>query len=528
MPLLLAVLLSLAQTPERDPGPPAKLLDEAVRAIPGYAAAKALPPVGDEAFLRRVMKDLVDAAPSDAELKAFVDDSDPGKRAKAIERLLKDDRWSASWARRFTRVLIPDLEKNPWTELSGVSVAREGEAVADFTRWLATQLRKEKPWTEIVHEMIDARGALDGDPALAWLLSTRRGRGFPLEFAERLSRDLLGVRIGCARCHDHPYETWRTEDYFALAAFAVRQRAQIVKGELQLTYSDEGEMKLEDFAVKSTGKPAATVIPAKFLWGGRADGSDDRMKFLAGFVTQKSTTQLPRALANRVWSWLLGAGVVNPVDDFARRNMPLSPSLLETMVKLLQENSYSVRHLARVVCNTQAYQMPTPEEAPDGESFRHAAARKAAPQPPMPSTGPLPLQVELPEGWVRVKERAPAKGRFLIPHPTEKGRWAELGLYANALPKEQWASTAGWGWIDPMRTEVTPLEGKGGLKVTFTEVAGPNWCVRGADGPVEFRFWLAEVASAPKPLHFRVAAPADLLDPRRDAFLGFLKSLSAK
>jgi len=511
------VLFVALQVQNKDPGLDAPTLDSCVKGISGYASGKAVAPVGDAAFLKRVMKDLVDAAPTDAETKAFVDDPDPRKRAKKIDQLVEDDRFAAFWAQRFTRVLIPDLAESPWTQVSGLSAGRQGQAVEKFSAWVASRLKRDTPWTEIVHQMLDARGTLDGDPALAWLMSMRRGKGFALEFAERSSRELLGIRIGCARCHDHPYDKWTVDDYYGMAAFVARQHARMVGDQLEVKYDSDNELKLEAGGLKTVfGKPSGTVIPPKFLFGGTADKNDDRMKVLAGLM-QKTNPQLSRMLANRVWSWLFGAGVVNPVDDFTLKNKSLSPALLESMVKTLQGNNSSVKFLVRVLCYTQAYQMPTPEEAPEADSFRHLAARLLAPPP----VAALPTPTfELPSGWIQVKAPPGTLALILIPHKGEKGRTVELRKVAGLSVKGQWQT----GLMDPEKTVGTTLTGKGNLAITFTEQSGMNWCQLKSDGPVDYRFWVADVQAA-KPYHFRVGAPAELLDPWRDDFESFLKSL---
>jgi hypothetical protein len=300
----------------------------------------------------------------------------------------------------------------------------------------------------------------------------------------------------------------------------------MVGDQLEVKYAPDGEETLESGGLKTGfGPREGAAIAPKFLFGGTAEKNDDRMQVLARFMTQRSNTQLPRMLANRVWSWLLGTGVVHPVDDFNLKNKPLSPGLLEAMVRILLENNTSMRYLVRVICNTQAYQMPTPEEAPEGESFRHLALRQRIPRPPpaLPSPpAPLPFQLELPGAWTRVKEARGSKGLFLIPLKEDKARFAELGLYSGVLGKEQWLSQT--GLIDPMKSTVLTVTGKGSLTITFTEQSGTNWCQQKAEGPVDYRFWMVEIQAA-RPWHFRVGAPADLLDPWHDEFVGFLKSL---
>jgi hypothetical protein len=115
---------------------------------------------------------------------------------------------------------------------------------------------------------------------------------------------------------------------------------------------------------------------------------------------------------------------------------------------------------------------------------------------------------------------------FLIPHKEDPTRTAELWLFERLLPRDNW--TVGIGKLDPVTSTVTALDGKGKLKITFTELAGPTWCRRESEGqPVDYRFWMAAVEGG-KPMHFRVGGPADLLDPWKADFEAFLKTLAQK
>ena len=89
------------------------------------------------------------------------------------------------------------------------------------------------------------------------------------------------------------------------------------------------------------------------------------MKVLAQYMTGKQNPQFAKALANRVWSWLFGRGVVQPVDDFRERgNAPLSKGLLETLGREFSTNKYSIKHLVRTICASDAYQRSCHSSAP--------------------------------------------------------------------------------------------------------------------------------------------------------------------
>src|SRR6185295_14478717 len=168
---LLASLLLLQATP----ADPSAAIDAAVRGIRGYRDKPEAKPIDDEAFLKRLYKDLVDASPSVEELKAFVGDPDAGKREKKVDQLLQDDRFADVWSMRFGRVLFGDIATARFTQLPELPAGGELAILGKCVEWLSAKIRKDTPWTEIVKQMLDARGTTEGDPALGYLLSFYRG-----------------------------------------------------------------------------------------------------------------------------------------------------------------------------------------------------------------------------------------------------------------------------------------------------------------------------------------------------------------
>lgn len=366
--LLFTLSVGAESTPQDGKKPmSSSTVDGGVKSIAGYKDQAAVAEDGE--FLRRVMFDLVGYPPNLEQVKAFMADTSPNKRPAKIDELLATDDWAGLWERQFSEVWFGNYHEVVMDTMPKVGKEASAKIVADFRKWFKGQLGSDKPWNEIVAKMLDARGTDEGDPAMAYKLSFYFGDGQAMEFANGTARHLLGVRILCARCHDHPFDRWKVEDYYGLAAFNVRQRARGYGngGEkdsvahVELKYADEGEMQIEkspdandkDNKVKLAG--GGTAKP-KFLYGGEAGPKDDRAKVLTMLMTGKANTQLPRALANRVWGYLFGRGIVQPVDDFNMRNRALSPGLLESLTKELIGNKYSVKHLIRVICNSDAYQ----------------------------------------------------------------------------------------------------------------------------------------------------------------------------
>jgi uncharacterized protein DUF1549/uncharacterized protein DUF1553 len=348
-------------------------IDGAVKGISGYKDQS--PIAEDGEFLRRVMLDLVGYPPNLDRVKVFINDTNPNKRVEVIENLLQTDDFADLWARQFAEVFFGNYHDVNMDTMPKLGKAATSRIVGDFLKWFKLKLSKDTPWTEVVSQMLDARGTDEGDPALAWKLSFYNGEGQAIEFANGAARQLLGIRLVCARCHDHPFDKWRVEDYYGLADFIYRQKARGYGngGEkdavehVELKYADDGDIMMPNLS----GSKGAEVNLSKggsaapnFLFGGSAGKNDDRMKVLAMFMTNKSNTQLPRALVNRVWAWLMGRGIVHPVDDFNLKNKALSPALLESLVRSTIDNKYSIKHIIRAICNSETYQRACGSDQP--------------------------------------------------------------------------------------------------------------------------------------------------------------------
>jgi hypothetical protein len=522
----MAILLALLLLQADEASAAAERLDAAIRGIAGYNAALEAKTVGDAAFLKRLSKDLVDAAPTDEELKAFVADPDPAKRSKAIDRLVADPRFDAFWARRFSREFFGDPAKLAWTQLTDKPPGTEKLAVDRFEQWLAGRFQVNAPWTDIVSQILVARGALKDDPSMAYLLSFWRGEGPELEFAQAASRHFLGIRLYCAKCHDHPYDTWRTQDFYGMAAFAVRQRAELRNGAIGIRYADEGSLKEPSFGGRKDAEvKMASGAPAtpRFLFGGDAAKAEDPMIVLAKLMTRRENAQLPRALVNRIWGWLLGAGVVNPVDDFTIRNKPASQPLLENLVRDTIDHQYSLKRLVRVVCGTRAYQMATPEEEPEATSFRHLIRARLAtgryyPLPSKPLQPPLALDV--PSAWTRMREQSGVKLLYVVRAKARASETAELTLYEGRKDRG-WQEIRIEQFAKPKKTSES-FDGKG--RVMLDELSGMNTCIRGRDGVTDYVV-LSAVLEFPSGLFtVRFEGPAAVVNDWRAEFRALLES----
>jgi hypothetical protein len=549
---LLAVVLLAGAAQDRAV---VEAIDEAVRRIPNFPPGGAR--VDDAGFLKRVTKDLAGSAPSEAELRAFAADPDPRKRARRVEELLADPRFAASWARRWMEVffgpletrrpagflpaldpsvvpcsLAPDASLKPgapgWGErvtmslLPGLSSTARTRIFRRFEAWLRDQIGKDRPWNEVVSDMIEARGNAVERPEAAYKLSFFRGQGLPLEFALGISRHHLGIRLRCAGCHDHPFDRWTVDNLYQTAAFAARERGRVAGASAELWSADAGEVLLPGDGIR----PGAAAPPV-FLLGGLAGEKDDRVKVLARLMTSKANPQFARALANRVWSWLLGHPIVDPVDDFNLRNKARSVPLLEALTRSVVDGGHSVKALLRTICATELYQREGEDRKEEDWEFvwrgtLRRPSRSLLPAIPKEREKPLPVPLEPPPGWRRVSAGASALARWQAPS-AGSGRPADLYLYSVGDPKvvkglvEQWLRQ-----VREQKSKETALEGG----ITLREISGQLVCDPGGvgDGPTDFMLLAAPVPRGDTPLLFRFEGPAETVRERREGFLGFLKA----
>lgn len=365
--LLLMCLLGVSAAPQEGNRKPAvtAAIDAGVKTIKDYAAMSQAPVADDGEFLRRLMLDLVGYPPTAPQVRAFMDDMNEGKRLAKIDELLASDDFADYWSRLFAEVYFGnyhDVTMNVGPALSKPASAR---IVGGFIEWFRMRLQKDMPYSDTVAAMLDARGSDDGDPALAYKLSFYNGEGPAIEFASGAARHLLGIRMVCARCHDHPFDVWTDGDYYGLADFVFLQRVKAEGGnamaaeKVKVSYADTDEhIMIPDLKIVNKGVKQTTIGPARttFLQINEAPKGADRMKLLAQYMTGKQNAQFSKAVVNRVWSWLLGRGLVHPVDDFTLKNVPLSKNLMTTLGRDFVESKYSIKHLVKAICASEAYQ----------------------------------------------------------------------------------------------------------------------------------------------------------------------------
>ena len=284
------------------------------------------PAAADGEFLRRLMLDLLGRPPTEVETTTFAADPAPGKRLQRIDALLASDGFAEFWARKFATA---------WMR----------EPPRAFVEWLRDGLRRDRPWSEVVAEVVGALGKAEERPALAYALSRNPDDAAAPAFVEDVSRHFLGIDIYCARCHDHGLDRWTVKQYYDFAALAVRRRR---------SGSELSEVAEEDWSWTYQGTPKGK--PALFLDGGAPAPGESPTAALARLVTARNNAQFSKAAVNRVWGWLSDRPLIDPPEELDLGKRPASRRLLEVLAKSFDAEGRRLKTLIRGICGSATYQ----------------------------------------------------------------------------------------------------------------------------------------------------------------------------
>lgn len=342
-----------ARTPEH---PIDRLVNQKLAAL----GLQPSPRCTDSDFIRRVYLDVIGLLPTPEEVRAFLANRDPKKREKLIDALLERseyvDFWSLKWG---------DLLRSNRHLLSE-------KGMYAFNAWIRRSVKENKPWDQFARELILAGGSTYAGPAAYF----RTANG-PQELAETTSQVFLGVRIQCARCHNHPYEKWTQNQYYQMAAFFARVKAR--PGEAQgerVVFPASGGETIHPRTKQEVTPCALDAAPIPKEYRG------DRRQALADWLTSPQNPFFAHVLVNRLWKHFLGRGLVEPVDDMRVTNPPSNEALLDFLARDFVNHGYDLKHLMRSIMRSQTYQRsaePTGNNARDTKYHsRYAFKRLSA------------------------------------------------------------------------------------------------------------------------------------------------------
>ncbi|MFK5922318.1 MAG: DUF1553 domain-containing protein [Verrucomicrobiota bacterium] len=303
----------------------------------------------DLEFLRRVSLDTIGLIPSADEISAFLKVPSSERRAQVIDRLLADERWADHWVSYWQDVLAenPNILKGKLNNTGA------------FRYWIHEALQDNLPMDRFVTELVMMEGSLmEGGPA-GFAMASQNDSPMAAK-THVLGTAFLGIEMKCARCHDAPYHETKQMQLFEMAAMLNRGTLTLPKTSTVPASTFAGRKPLIVSAMKPGDKidPAwsfSDVIKEKSLadWV-VADGKDSRAR-LAALITSPHNERFAQVMVNRMWKSLMGAGFVEPVDDW-EATPPVYPELLSWLADGFVSSGYDLKALTRLILNSKAYQ----------------------------------------------------------------------------------------------------------------------------------------------------------------------------
>lgn len=290
------------------------------------------------AVMRRLNLALTGTIPSLEEIRRFEALPEEGRLERWLDSLLRDRRCADYLAERFARAFVG-------TEDGPFALFRRRR----FTTWLGDAIQDNRPYDAVVRDLIAESGLWTDHPATNFTSVTydqESGLPDPERLAARVSRAFLGVRLDCARCHDHPFQPWKQNDFRGLAAFFGG-----VHSDLRGIRDGEGAYAPLD---RETNKPVEVEPRVPFLPELRP-GSDLPRKQLAAWVTSPGNAHFSRATANRVWALLFGAPLVEPIDDLP--DADAIPPALDVLAADFAGHGYDLHRLIRVIAASEPFRV---------------------------------------------------------------------------------------------------------------------------------------------------------------------------
>jgi hypothetical protein len=318
------------------------------------------PACSDAEFLRRAMLDTIGTTPRTDEVEEFLADNDPTKRTKLIDRLLARPEYVDYWTLK-------------WGDILRVNSTKLGaQGMLAFNLWLRAAFRANLPVNRMVEELVTAQGSIFSNGPANYF----RTASSPTDLAETTAQVFMGVRLQCARCHHHPFESYGQDDYYGLAAYFARVRSKrsdefgLFGGDQVIYVAKSGEVYQPRTGKKMAPKPLADEP---------RDDPGDRRRALAKWLTEQKPRWLARNIVNRYWGYLMGKGLVNPIDDLRETNPPSNPELLDALAGAFVKSGHDLKALLRLILTSRLYQLsaqPTAANRLDSTLFTHYTIKR--------------------------------------------------------------------------------------------------------------------------------------------------------
>ena len=300
-------------------------------------------PCDDGTFLRRVTVDIAGRLPSLEETRDFLENDSPTKRSQLIDRLLEGSSHADFFAGKWASILRNQRRND-----------RHRPDTYAFHEWIRQSIQANKPYDQFVREILTATGTIRDNPPVAWY----RNVGGDKERMQDMGQVFLGIRLQCAQCHHHPYETWSQDDYYGLAAFFTTLESKPGRpGEGSFLHRS----KTAQAKNPSSEKNIVPALPGRGPL--ELSPEEDPREALASWVVDPANPYFARMIANRYWKHFFGRGLVDPEDDMRITNPPTHPALLSALEQHMVQSKFDLKSLIRLICNSETYQLSsTPNE----------------------------------------------------------------------------------------------------------------------------------------------------------------------
>ena len=336
----------------------------------------------DNIYVRRLYLTVIGRIPTQAELLDFLNDRGNNKRDRLIQKLLNSEGYV-------------NHQINWWSDMLRIQDRPQGlniNAGGIYREWLRQSLRENKPYDQIVKELIASNGSLyGGSPEVSYYL---RDRGMQEDNLSHTIRVFLGTRLQCAMCHDHPFDRWTQKEFYELTAFtsgvgqvrikkynqAYSQLNRLIRDDpnpntglfnnwrnqvrdslaIGLESNGTGQIKLpRDFA-ESNGNPGDTVyakaiFTPKPVFDPKLPDSKSRVVF-ADWLTSEDNPRFTTMITNRLWKHVFGAALIEPIDTMMDDTLPSNPELMKYLERLMVSVDFDMKEYLRIILNTKLFQ----------------------------------------------------------------------------------------------------------------------------------------------------------------------------
>lgn len=325
---------------------PANIVDAQVVPALEKQGVRLRNPCSDGVFIRRVYLDLIGTVPTPQEVDAFLNDTRPDKRSALIETLFARDEFVDYWTMKWCDLLRVKSEFpiNLWPN-----------AVQAYHRWIHDAIRQNRPYDQFVRELLTSSGSNFRVPPVNFYRAIQ-GRD-PSSIAKAVALTFMGARF-------EGLPQTRRDDMAAFFSKVAYKKTDEWKEEIVYPNPESTN------ALKAVFPDGSTVnIPAD---------ADPRAVF-SKWLIAPNNKWFARNIANRIWAWTMGHGIIHEPDDIRPDNPPASPELLACLEKELIKSNYDLRHIYRLILNSRTYQqssIPQDDTSNPKVQFAHYTVRQ--------------------------------------------------------------------------------------------------------------------------------------------------------